>query len=164
MASVTAADAADVVAVSVELANPAAAAIAITVVGIGVAGRRGGDQRAGGKADTNANTVMMIKLAGVGFLGGGGNAAGQRNSSDSEGGNFGLDRHETLYPCLGRAVWTACQLVESWRNLVRAVTKKIDACIIVQQYHFLKCLPRDRRFFHKPLQIEPPHVRKQFDE
>jgi hypothetical protein len=68
---------------------------------------------------------MMMEFAGVGFLSGGGNATGQRNSGNCEGGNPGLDRHKTLHPCLGRAVWTACQLVKSSWNSVRTPMKKI---------------------------------------
>src|ERR1700694_912790 len=96
-ASVTAgANGAHVIAVDIELANPAAAAIAIIVGlmgGDGAADNRGADD-AGSDAPAQAGTAA----AGICLGGGGSEAAGDGEGGEGESGNFRLDRHGKLHP------------------------------------------------------------------
>src|SRR5437879_3644251 len=94
--SVTAgADAADVIAESVELANPAAAAIAVVIVTVVAGGDGGADNRGADEAGSNAPAERLGLR-----LGGGCDRAGNGKGSESESGEPGLDRHGNLHPAL----------------------------------------------------------------
>src|SRR5258708_17015587 len=85
------ADEADVIAISVELANPAAAAIAVgvvAVVGSDRAADHGGAKKAGSDAPGEAAAT-----AGLCMGGGGSKAAGDGKCGQRKGCNFGFDRH-----------------------------------------------------------------------
>jgi len=89
--------AAHVIAVSVELANPAAAAIAV-VVTIAAGGDGGADNRGANEAGSDAPAERLGLR-----LGGGSDRAGNGKGSESESGELGLDRHGSLHP----ACWAA---------------------------------------------------------
>src|SRR5450631_1952715 len=103
--SVAAAHAADVVAVGVELANPAAAAIAVIVVAI-IRGDRAADH--GGADQTGSDGPAGAERLGFGCGGGGRDAAGNGKGGESERGNSGLDRHEKLHPVERGPAWSEC--------------------------------------------------------
>src|SRR4030081_1919410 len=88
-------NAAHVVAVGVELANPAAAAIAAIVVAV-VRSDRAADY--GGADETGPDTPAEAGTPGFCLGGGGSEAAGDGKCSEGESGNFGFDRHEKLHP------------------------------------------------------------------
>src|ERR1700704_7050341 len=92
---VAATNAAHVVAVTVELANPAAAAIAAMVVAV-VRSDRAADY--GGADETGPDTPAEARTSGLCLGGGGSEAAGDGKCSEGESGNFGFDRHEKLHP------------------------------------------------------------------
>ena len=90
--------AAEVIAVIVVLANPAAAANAISVV---AGGDRSADDRGADEAgsDTPAKSGAAATTATAGLCRrAGSDAAGGGKCSKRESGNFGLDRHEKLHP------------------------------------------------------------------
>src|SRR5882757_7731528 len=104
------ADAAHVVAVSVELANPAAAAIAVSVVAVVAGGDRAADH--GGADDAGSNAPAKAERFCIGLMRRGSERAYGHESGESEGGDFGLDRHGKLHPVEGGPLWSACQLDE----------------------------------------------------
>jgi hypothetical protein len=84
-------DAADVIAESVELANPAAAAIAVVVVTVVAGGDGGADNRGADEAGSNAPAERLGLR-----LGGGSDRAGNGKGGESS--------------CVKRPSWSACQL------------------------------------------------------
>src|SRR5271165_390485 len=83
---------ADVIAVGVELAHPAA--VAIAVIGIGIArGDGAADHGGADEAGTDAPAPARVEAMGRCGRDGGRNAAGGSNGSESESGNLGLERH-----------------------------------------------------------------------
>ena len=98
------ADAADIVAVGVELANPGAAAIAVVIISViarsdCAADHSRADQRA---ADAPAKASCLCRLRA------GCDAAGDGKGGKRECGNFGFDRHRKLHPVAGGPLWSAC--------------------------------------------------------
>src|SRR3954462_5783178 len=85
------ADAAHVVAVSVELANPAAAAIAVAIVAVVAGGDRAADD--GGADDAGSNAPAEAERVCIGLVRRVSEPAGGNESGESESGDFGLDRH-----------------------------------------------------------------------
>src|ERR1700731_2569302 len=92
---VAATKAADVVAVGIELANPAAAAIAVIVIAI-VRSDRAADH--GGADEACSDAPAEAGTLGFRLGGGGSHAAGDGKCGEGESGNSGLDRHEKLRP------------------------------------------------------------------
>src|SRR6185437_10327820 len=102
---------ADVAAVGVELADPAA--VTVAVIGIGSGGCRDRTADDGG-ADAPTQATRF------GGSGGGGNAAGDGQCGDSESGNLGLDRHDLTPSGSGRAVVVRMYRLDgSWPKSVR---------------------------------------------
>src|SRR5882672_3144465 len=121
--SVAAARAADVVAEGVELANPAAALIAVIV--IGVAGRdRAAD---GGAEQSGADAPAMVEAMRFGGRGGGCDGAGDGKRGNGESGNPGLDRHDDdLHPVECGPLWSACRLDGGFSIPVRRFRPEIS--------------------------------------
>jgi hypothetical protein len=105
--------AAHVIAVSVELANPAAAAIAV-IVTIAAGGDGGADDGGANEAGSDAPAERLGLR-----LGSGSDRAGNGKGSESESGELGLDRHGSLHPWVERPLWSACQLDGACQKAVR---------------------------------------------
>src|SRR5882757_3528050 len=100
------ADAAHVVAVSVELANPAAAAIAVSIVTVVAGGDRAADH--GGADDAGSNAPAEAEGFCVGLMRRGSERAYGNERGKGESGNPGLDRHGKLHPVECVPLWSAC--------------------------------------------------------
>src|ERR1700687_2253885 len=86
---IAATNAAHVVAVGVELANPAAAPIAVIIIAV-VGGDRAADH---GCADqTGSDAPAEAETLGFRLVGGGSHAAGDGKCGQCESGNFGFER------------------------------------------------------------------------
>src|SRR5258706_6603052 len=106
------ANGADVVAVSIELANEGAAAIAaITIKRAIVRSDRGADDC--GADQAGADAPAEAAASGLCMGGGGSKAARQRKRGQRKSGNSGLDRHEKLHPVVGGPLWSACPVGRS---------------------------------------------------
>src|SRR3954462_8027616 len=99
------ADAAHVVAVSVELANPAAAAIAVSIVAVVAGGDRAADD--GGADDAGSNAPAKAERFCIGLMRRGSERAYGNEGCERKGGDFGLDRHGKLHPVDCVPLWSA---------------------------------------------------------
>src|SRR5258708_6025209 len=107
---VAGANGADVVAVNIELANEAAAAIAAIVRAI-VRSDRGADDC--GADQACADAPAEAAASGLRLGGGGSEAATEGKRGQRESGNSGLDRHEKLHPVVSGPLWSACPVGRS---------------------------------------------------
>src|SRR5215471_8548351 len=98
--SVAGAGCAEVIAVGIEMANEAAAMIAVVVAVIG------GDGAADdcGADNTGSDAPAQTRWPGFGLGRGGCNGACDDEGSQRESGNIRFDRHEKLHPVLRRPV------------------------------------------------------------
>src|SRR5947209_12248920 len=98
------ADAAHVVAVGIELAHPAAAAIAVSIISVVAGGDRAADD--GGADDAGSNAPAMAERLCIGLMRRGGERADGNECGEGERCNFGLDRHGKLHPVEGARLWS----------------------------------------------------------
>src|ERR1700722_342049 len=126
--SVAAANAADIVAVGVELANPAAAAIAVVVVAVIAGSDRAADH--GGADETRSDAPAEAETMGFRGRGGGSDDAGDGKCCECKCCNFRFDRHEKLYPVEGGHCGPHAQLDGASSIPVRITVQEFRKSII----------------------------------
>src|SRR3954453_2422353 len=126
------ADAAHVVAVGIELAHPAATAIAVPIISVVAGGDRAADD--GGADDAGSNAPAKAERLCIRLMRRGGERPGGNESGKGEGCDFGLDRHGKLHPVEGGPLWSACpvgrRLSDSGSNRRRGNRIKPESIMI----------------------------------
>src|SRR3981081_3686838 len=116
---------ADVIAEGVELAHPAAAAIAIVIVAVVAGGDGAADH--GGAEQTGADTPAAAP--GLCLGGGGCDRAGDGEGRESKCCNFGFDRHDKFHPIGAARCGPHIQLDGASPDPVRIAARKLSVYI-----------------------------------
>src|SRR6516162_5920733 len=157
--SVAGAGRAEVIAVGIEMANEAAAAIAVVIAVIG--GDRAADDC--GADNAGSDTPAQTKWSGFGLGRGGCNSACNSEGSQRESGNIRFDRHEKLLPVLRRpaigphARWTG-------RLQNRFEERRLKSCNAISRRNFAELVgsPSDFGGIRQRFRVEFVDVGEQF--